>query len=557
MPLTIRSKLLAVLLSLGLLVVAIVAIAWATLVVSRDSLRTVQDDRVIPLKQLKIVSDMYAVNIVDTAHKLRNGGMDWPAGLTAIDEATTRIRGEWSAYVGTYLTPEEAALVADARRLMATADQAVATLRATVVAKDRAALDGFVVGNLYPAIDPVTERIGALVDLQLRVVETEVAATQSTLALSRGVQIALAALAITLLVGGGLIVTRGVIAPLGGMVGAMEAIAAGGLDTPVPAVGRRDEIGSMAAALQRFRDGLAEAARLTAAEAATRQRETARAAAMAKAVAEFEAASAAAVTTVSAAATELHRSAEAMRGTASQASEQSATVSRVTEASAANTQAVASATEQLSASVAEIGRQTTQTAEVMARAVTEAGTTDAKIQSLAEAAVRIGDVVKLISDIAAQTNLLALNATIEAARAGEAGKGFAVVAAEVKSLANQTAKATEDITGQIAAIQGATRESVGAIQSIRKTISALNQTATGISAAIEEQNAATREIARNVGEVAEGTKTVAQSIAAVTEAAHHTGDAAAGVLGAAGELSVQAETLRAQVGTFLDRVRAA
>jgi methyl-accepting chemotaxis protein len=220
-------------------------------------------------------------------------------------------------------------------------------------------------------------------------------------------------------------------------------------------------------------------------------------------------------------------------------------------------QTVSAAAEELASSVAEIGRQVTQSAKVTESAALEAKRTNETVTGLVQAAAKIGEVVGLINDIASKTNLLALNATIEAARAGEAGKGFAVVASEVKSLANQTAKATEDIIDQITAIQAATNNAAGAIQSIGKTIGEINEISASIAGAIEEQSAATSEIARNVQQAAGATQEVSTNISGITEAAHHTGDAAGEVSAATGGLSREAETLRGEVAKFLKELRAA
>jgi methyl-accepting chemotaxis protein len=275
------------------------------------------------------------------------------------------------------------------------------------------------------------------------------------------------------------------------------------------------------------------------------------------AINEFEAVARTVTQAVAAAATELENAARTMTASAEQANTQASTVAAAAEQASSNVQTVATAGEELSSSIAEIGRQVAQSTTIAGKAVDEAKKTDTKVQGLSDAAQRIGDVVKLITDIAAQTNLLALNATIEAARAGEAGKGFAVVAAEVKNLANETAKATEEIGLQIGAIQAATSESVDAIQSISRTIGEVNEIATTIASAVEEQSAATQEIARNVQEAAKGTSEVSGNIAGVTQAAGEAGAAATQVLNAAGELSKQAETLRGQIDAFLSRARAA
>jgi len=260
---------------------------------------------------------------------------------------------------------------------------------------------------------------------------------------------------------------------------------------------------------------------------------------------------------VSSAATELRTTAESMTGTAGQTTEQATTVAAAAEQASANVQNVASAAEELSSSIAEISRQVTQSAKIAGRAVEDAQRTDGVVRALAEGAQKIGDVVSLISDIAGQTNLLALNATIEAARAGEAGRGFAVVASEVKSLATQTAKATDDIARQIAQIQEATNEAVLSIQSIGGTIGEVNEIAATIAAAVEQQGSATQEIARSVQQAAAGTQQVTASISGVSHGATITGSAATQVLSAADELSRQAENLSGEIGYFIAGVKAA
>jgi len=274
-------------------------------------------------------------------------------------------------------------------------------------------------------------------------------------------------------------------------------------------------------------------------------------------VREFEGLVGAVVGSVSSSAQQLESTAQAMASTAEATSRQSTAVAAASEQATANVQTVASATEELSASIAEIGQQVAQSSSMIADAVRQADQSNAQVQSLTTAAARIGDVVKMIADIASQTNLLALNATIEAARAGEAGKGFAVVASEVKALATQTARATEEIALQIKAIQEASESSARCIQGITNTITKVNETAGTIAAAVEEQGAATQEIARNIAQAAQGTSEVSSNIAGVTQAASQTGVAAADVLSSAGALSKNGERMKHEVEQFLRDVRAA
>jgi methyl-accepting chemotaxis protein len=426
-------------------------------------------------------------------------------------------------------------------------------------------LDGGLSGDLKGVEGPYWYQVTtARIDLMKKVEDRIAATLQSTaqairdrahLAFFTVMGVVLVLLAIT--VGAGLVIVRGIARPVGAMTGAMSKLAGGDTTVEIAGAEGKDEIGAMARAVLVFKENKIKADALAAQQKAEQEEKERRAATMSAAVAKFEKAIGAVAGAVASAATEMQSSAQSLSTTAEEASRQATAVAAAAEQASSNVQTVATAGEELSSSIAEIGRQVAQSTTIAGKAVDEAKKTDSKVQGLSEAAQKIGDVVKLITDIAAQTNLLALNATIEAARAGEAGKGFAVVASEVKNLANQTAKATEEIGQQIGAIQGATRESVEAIQTIGRTIGEINEIATTIASAVEEQGAATQEIARNVQEAARGTQEVSANVGGVTQASRETGTAATQVLGAAGELAKQSETLRREVDEFLASVRAA
>ena len=346
--------------------------------------------------------------------------------------------------------------------------------------------------------------------------------------------------------------------PIQAMTGAMSGLAAGDAGIVVPYGARRDEIGAMASAVQVFKENLIRTRRLEADTAEARlAAEAQRKAGMRQMADAFEAAVGGIVGMVSSSATELQATAQTLTATATETASQSTTVAAAAEEAGTNVDTVAAAAEELGSSVLEIGRQVGGSAALAHAAVREADQTGALVHELSGAVSRIGDVVGLISNIAGQTNLLALNATIEAARAGAAGKGFAVGAAEVKALAEQTARATSEISGQIAQIQASTGQAVASIGGMTGRIRQISDVATSIAAAVEQQGAATQEIVRNVGQAAQGTAEVTGNIAGVAGAAEETGAAAAQVLGAASELSRQSEHLAAEVNRFLNTVRAA
>jgi methyl-accepting chemotaxis protein len=362
-----------------------------------------------------------------------------------------------------------------------------------------------------------------------------------------------------LLVGGlFLLLGRSIVNPINAMTMAMRKIAGGETAVDIPALERGDEVGAMAKSVQIFKNNMIEASRLRGEQDVLKaQADTERKLLLTRMADEFERGVRASIDTLAGAAMEMQATSKSMSVTAGEASQQATTVAAVAEQASSNVQTVAAATEELSSSVSEIGRQVTQSAQIAGQAVAEANRTNVTVQGLSAAAQKIGDVVKLISDIASQTNLLALNATIEAARAGEAGRGFAVVANEVKSLASQTAKATDEISMQVGAMQGATTEAVQAIESIGRTIEAINEIASAISISVDQQGSATQEIARNVQEAAQGTGQVSDNIARVNQAADKTGSEANKVLFSADQLSGQAATLRTDVDRFLADIRAA
>lgn len=356
----------------------------------------------------------------------------------------------------------------------------------------------------------------------------------------------------------GFFLSRGISGPVIDLTNTMAALAENDTSVEVPGIGRQDEIGEMAEAVQVFKENAIKVERMTEEQKEAEKRaEEEKHQAMNQMADDFESSIMGVVDQVSAASTEMRSSAEALSATAEETSQQSNAVATASEQATANVQTVASATEEMTNTVAEINSQVSKSSDVTRVAMEEAESTNEKVAGLAEAAKKIGEVVDLINDIASQTNLLALNATIEAARAGEMGKGFAVVASEVKDLATQTAKATEEIGGQINEMQGATDSAVGAIQSIAARVTEVFEISTTIASAVEEQDVTTREIARNVAEAAQGTQEVTSNIGGVSRAASETGSSSSQLLASADELSQQSEGLRATVQAFLDKVRAA
>jgi methyl-accepting chemotaxis protein len=408
----------------------------------------------------------------------------------------------------------------------------------------------------FSTVEPVIEAVSKAVNGIRAEAERSNAVLRENIQRRMGISIPLIAFAV---LGAGFFIGRSVSKPLSAMTAAMIDLANGNFAVVLPGLGRADEIGKIAQAVEAFKVNAEQKARNEAEAKIKQDQITAqqRKADMIKLASDFEGAIGEIVETVSSASTELEASASTLTSTAERAQELTTIVAAASEEAASNVQSVASATEEMASSVNEISRQVQESARIANEAVDQARKTNDRVSELSKAAARISDVVELINTIAGQTNLLALNATIEAARAGEAGRGFAVVASEVKALAEQTAKATGEIGQQITGIQSATQESVGAIKEISGTIEKLSEISSTIAAAVEEQGAATQEISRNIQQAAQGTQHVSSNITDVQRGASETGSASAQVLAAAQSLSGDSNRLKLEVGKFLNSVRAA
>jgi methyl-accepting chemotaxis protein len=421
------------------------------------------------------------------------------------------------------------------------------------------ASDAIFTKSINPLIVAAIAQVeGVKVGIQQLQAET-VAATNDQISNTTTLQTVVAAASTMIGVVIAFLIARSIIGPLSGLTAGMKRLADGDFSVVLPGLGRKDEVGDMARAVEGFKVKAEEKARVEAEQKLTQDQQAAlqRRRDMVRLADDFEAAVGKIVEAVSSASSELEGSAGMLTSTAERSQQLTTMVAAASEEASTNVQSVASSTEEMTSSINEISRQVQESARIASAAVDQAQRTNDRVGELSRAAGRIGAVVELINTIAGQTNMLALNATIEAARAGDAGRGFAVVASEVKALAEQTAKATGEISTQIASIQTATDDSVSAIQEIGSTIGQMSEIASTIASAVEQQGAATQEIARNVQQAAHGTREVSSNIVDVQRGASETGTASSQVLSAAQSLSSESGRLKQQVGKFLDTVRAA
>lgn len=550
---------------LGLLFVFVIAVSGALVFMLRASATEYSE---LITKEHIVVEDMRIRGDLQNIGRQMNNVLlvkEPPAGLDALNRSITDLADSIERSLGLIkalnngrVDDASQAVAAALARIRATTASTIAIKRAAGSDHDVAARAAWGVPDGRPLVVAVYDRIANDADASLKQINE-----MSDLYSIRTNQISLWTVVAS---GLGILITavlayvvtsRGISGPIKAMTDAMKRLAAKDLAVEVPGVGRGDEIGGMAAAVQVFKDNMIAVQALAVEQAAEHAVKEQRARRLDSLVQDFESKIGATVGVLSSGSTELEATAQSMSATASATNGQAVAVSAAAGEASAGVSTVAAAAEQLTASISEISRRVTQSLEITGQAVADAQRTDRIVRALSESAERIGEVVGLITNIAGQTNLLALNANIEAARAGDAGKGFAVVASEVKNLANQTAKATEEISAQVTQIQSSTRDAVDAIHGISGRIQEVNNISVNIAAAVEEQTSATVEIARNVQQTARSTQDVTTNIGGVSQAATETGEAAQQVLSAAIGLSRQSEQLTAGVNDFIALVRAA
>jgi methyl-accepting chemotaxis protein len=558
--LNIRTRLLLafVILALAQGIVAVIGLRGMSL--SNDDLAEVYHDRLVPVSELARINDLTRGSIEQLAIALisRPSPQNVQKYIDQVNANLAEVERLSADYARHVVGDDEKKLFGEwssNRQLLI--NKAIKPAMADLKAQSFNDAEDTLLGVGVKRFATVQQLMNTILDTEIKRAEAtrDSASTRFSVMLYSALAAVAFSLGLSALIA--LYMNVAIASPIAGMTSAMKRLAGGDLAADIPATGRRDEIGEMAQAVAIFRDGMVDADRLQREQKVEQARKEERQVAIERHITSFEGSVGSALDNLASAATDMRSTSESMSATAAQASEQTARVTTAAEQASGNVEAVAAAAEEMATSVSEIGRQVQDSARIAGTAVDQARKTDERISHLSQAATRIGDVVNLITTIAEQTNLLALNATIEAARAGDAGRGFAVVAQEVKQLASQTAKATSEIGAQITGMQNATQDAVVAIKEIVGTIDRVSEIASAIAAAIEQQGAATQEIARNVQQAARGTEQVSSNITGVNHAATDTDRAANHVLASADELRGQADTLRLEVDRFLAGIRAA
>ncbi len=553
----IRSKLAILVVTMFVLVAVVVTLGFRGMAQINASLKTVYEDRTICLVQLgTIQTDLYRV---------RNRLVTLGPGLSSEDQTKafaeiTKFEAEidqtWKEYLATYLDPDEKVLAAAIDKNLITYKATRQHWQELIAAGDFEASKSFSVGQAKDVFLSLDDSLSKDVELQVRVAKQEYDNGQTTFETTTLINLITTLIGVLITLALSIVIVREITRSVAGMVVTMTDLAHGNVQVDVPGCKRTDEIGDMARAVEIFKINAVERLRLEAEEKASIARREARQAKIDALTNEFDSAVSSLLQSTSDTAHRMDETSQVMSANAEETQRQSTAVSTATAQASANVGTIASASNQMLASIQEIGSQVSRAATISSSASDEAQQTNKNMEGLASTAARIGEVVTLITDIASQTNLLALNATIEAARAGEAGKGFAVVANEVKSLANQTARATDEIVAQVTAVQQETSKAVDAIKRITSVIGEINEMSSAIAGAVEEQGAAMQEVVRNVEQAAEGTRSVAENIVQVVAAASSTGQMAVEVKNAAGAMGDQSKTLSKSVETFLSSVRA-